>query len=278
MSDENDSQEDTLSVTLSLVSRKWTPQVVMALHDENSLGFSELESAIPEVSSKVLTQRLETLGDVGVVDRTVVSESPLRVEYSLSEAGKELEKLFESLESWGECHLAADVPEIVVADEDRRLTGLFQRWFEPTFVVHRAHDREELLAAVDEGTAIVLYDSHLPGSARVDIPALVGNVTETCRLVALLTGRIDLGLLEYNCDAAIRKPATKGAVSEVIETQLERYGEEPVEREFHALLEKREALTSNVSAAVLTESDRYADLCARIEALVEAREIAGGES
>ncbi|ARS91376.1 winged helix-turn-helix transcriptional regulator [Natrarchaeobaculum aegyptiacum] len=278
MNDEDGSQDDALSATLSVVSRKWTPQLVVALAAEGPLGFSELQSAIPGVSSKVLTQRLETLGAAGVVDRTVVSESPLRVEYTLTEAGRELEAVFDSLESWGERYLVTDVPEIVVADEDRRLTGLFQRWFEPTSVVHRAHDRAELLEALDEETTVVVYDAHLPGSEHVDVPALVGSVTEVCRLVALHTGRIDLGLLEHDFDAVVRKPATKDTVDEVIGRQIERYGEPPGDREYHALCEKREALSSNVSAAVLAESERYEKLCERVEGLADDRESGGNES
>ncbi|MXV61907.1 HoxA-like transcriptional regulator [Natronorubrum sp. JWXQ-INN-674] len=274
----DDSREDALSATLSVVSRKWTPQVVVALHGEGPLGFSELQSAIPGVSSKVLTQRLETLGAAGVVDRTVVSESPLRVEYTLTEAGRELEAVFDSLESWGQRHLVTDDPEVVVADEDRRLTGLFQRWFEPTYVVHRAHDRAELLEAVDDETTVVVYDTHLPGTGHADVPSLVGSVTKACRLVALLTGRIDLELLELDCDAVVRKPATKDTVDEVIETQVERYGEPPGEREYHALREKREALSSTVSAAVLAESERYEGLCERLEVLADDRESAGDDS
>ncbi|WP_290812737.1 winged helix-turn-helix transcriptional regulator [Halovivax sp.] len=272
MGDERGDREDALFATLSILSKKWTPAVVLALAEEGPLGFSGIQSVVSGVSSKVLTQSLETLVEAGVVERTVVTESPLRVEYALTDAGYELESVFECLADWGGRHLGQDVPVIVVADEDSRLTGLFQRWFEPTYVVHRAHDRTELLDAVDRDTTVVVYDAHLPGSEHVDVPALVGGVTEACRLVALRTERIDLGLLDRDCDAVVRKPAAKEAVGAVIETQIERYGEPAVEREYHALCEKREALASNVSAAVLAESDRYADLCARIEALAADHE------
>lgn len=267
MHDERGEREEALFATLSILSKKWTPAVVLALHEEGPLGFSGLQSAVPGVSSKVLTQSLETLVEAGVVERAVVNESPLRVEYAPTDAGRDLVSVFDCLAEWGDRHLGEEAPVIVVADEDRRLTGLFQRWFEPTCVVHRAHDRTELLDAIDPETTVVVYDAHLPGSEHVDVPTLVGSVTETCRLVALLTGRIDLGLLDHACDAVVRKPAAKEAVGAVIETQIERYGEEPGEREYHALLEKREALAANVSAAVLAESDRYADLSDRIEAL-----------
>lgn len=278
MGDERGDREEALFATLSVLSKKWTPAIVLALHEEGPLGFSGLQSAVSGVSAKVLTQSLETLVEVDVVDRTVVNESPLRVEYALTDAGRDLESVFDSLADWGDHHLGEEAPVIVVADEDRRLTGLFQRWFEPTFAVHRAHDRTELLDAIEPETAVVVYDAHLPGSEHVDVPTLVGSVTETCRLVALLTGRIDLELLDHDCDAVIRKPAGKDAVREGIRTQVGRYGEEPTEREYHALVEKREALTATVSAAVLAESERFADLEVRIETLADELGLGSDES
>ena len=256
-----------LFATLSLLSKKWAPRVVLALSEEGTLGFSALESALPGVSAKVLTQTLESLIDAGVVERRVVAESPLRVEYSLTDAGRELESMFAGLAAWGERHLAPAVPELVVADEDRRLTALFKRWFDAEYVVHRAHDAEELLEAVEAGTTVVLYDEHLPGTGNASVPELVGSVASECRLVALLTDRIDVDLVDVDADASLRKPVSKAAVSDVIERQVDRYGQSPIDREYDALSVTRRTLEANVAESLLAESERYAELCARLETL-----------
>ncbi|MCU4926034.1 winged helix-turn-helix transcriptional regulator [Halobacteria archaeon AArc-dxtr1] len=263
---------DALVATLSLLSRKWTTRIVRALDAEGPLGFSSLESAVPGVSAKVLTQRLEALIDAGVVQRTVVSESPLRVEYTLSEAGRELEAVFDSLEDWGERHLVTDRPTLVVADEDRRFTDIVRRWFDESYTVRRAHDREELVEAVDERTTVLLSDTHLPGTAHLEISGLIDGASPDCRFVALRTGRIGLSVLDLDCDAVVRKPLSKTALGEIVMTQVDRYGEDALEREYHALCAKRNALQENVSEAVLDGDERFAALEDRIVALASERD------
>ena len=274
----SDGGEHALFATLSLLSKKWTPRVVLALSEEGALGFSDLQSALPGVSGKVLTQTLDALVDASVVERRVVTESPLRVEYSLTDAGSELESTFADLAAWGERYLEEDVPELVVADEDRRLTALFERWFDSTYAVRRVHDVEALLDAVDSGTTVVLFDAHLSGAGAASVPQLLRPVASECRFVALVTGRIDVDLIDVDADASLRKPATKAELADVIETQIDRYGESPAAREYHRLLETRHTLEANASESVLAADERYVDLCARTEALAEDRVPTDGES
>jgi len=56
---------------------------------------------IPDISGKVLSETLETLVEADLIERTVISESPLRVEYGLTSAGKEMEPIFAALSEWG---------------------------------------------------------------------------------------------------------------------------------------------------------------------------------
>ncbi len=86
---------------LSLLSNKWEPVVVVVLLESGPLRFSELERAIPDISSNMLTETLTSLSEHGLVDRSVVSESPLTVTYELTDAGSALEPVFDSLATWG---------------------------------------------------------------------------------------------------------------------------------------------------------------------------------
>lgn len=263
---------DALVATLSLLSKKWIPEIVRTLHDRGPLGYSELEAAVSGISAKVLSQRLDTLIEADVVSRTVISESPLRVEYTLSEGGKALETVFETLDQWGERYLSPERPTLVVADEDRRFTALVKRWFEPTYTVHRVHDREELLEAFDDRTTVLLYDTHLPGTGNFDIRTLAKDPSTDCRFVALRTNPIGPSVLDLECDIVIRKPLSKAALRSVIETQVARYGEASIDREFHSLIEKRDALQANVSASVLEADDGFTVLEQQIEQASAARE------
>ncbi|MBW7884366.1 MAG: helix-turn-helix transcriptional regulator [Caldilineaceae bacterium] len=63
--------------------------------------FNELLAAIPGISDRLLTQRLRELEEQGLVVRHVVASSPVRVEYELTEAGRDLEEVVLAILNWG---------------------------------------------------------------------------------------------------------------------------------------------------------------------------------
>lgn len=102
--------------TASLVGKKWHPVIIHRLLKEGSQGFNELEDAVDGISSKVLSDSLDDLESKDLVDRTVVSEKPVRVRYSLTERGDSLEPVITAMRDWGQQHLrpAAEGEESVV--------------------------------------------------------------------------------------------------------------------------------------------------------------------
>lgn len=94
-----------VTCTLKLIGRKWHPVIVHRLLDGEAMGFNELSDEIGGVTNKVLSDSLEDLGEKGLVEREIVQEKPVRVEYSLTERGETLVEVIDALESWGEAHL-----------------------------------------------------------------------------------------------------------------------------------------------------------------------------
>ena len=66
--------------------------------------FGELKKSIGAVSQKVLTAQLRAMEESGLVHREVYAEVPPRVEYSLTELGKSLKPILDSLRAWGEAY------------------------------------------------------------------------------------------------------------------------------------------------------------------------------
>ncbi len=93
--------------TATLIGKKWHPVIVDRLLAEGPLGFNALQEAVDGISSKVLSDSLDDLEQKHLVDRTVVSEKPFRVEYSLTERGRSLESVIEEMRAWGQEHLTA---------------------------------------------------------------------------------------------------------------------------------------------------------------------------
>jgi DNA-binding HxlR family transcriptional regulator len=102
--------------TASLVGKKWHPVIIHRLLKKDSQGFNELQEAVDGISSKVLSDSLDDLESKGLVNRTVVSEKPVRVRYALTERGESLDPVISAMRAWGEQYLrpAADGEESVV--------------------------------------------------------------------------------------------------------------------------------------------------------------------
>jgi DNA-binding HxlR family transcriptional regulator len=84
---------------VELVGRRWTGAILRVLMD-GPLRFSEISQAVPELSDRLLSERMKELEARGMVERTVLPGPPLRVEYGLSRMGRELEPALSELHRW----------------------------------------------------------------------------------------------------------------------------------------------------------------------------------
>jgi DNA-binding HxlR family transcriptional regulator len=73
---------------------------------DGPLRFSQIAQAVPELSDRLLSERMKELEARGIVERTVIPGPPLRVEYSLSQMGSELEPALVELQAWANRWLA----------------------------------------------------------------------------------------------------------------------------------------------------------------------------
>ncbi|WP_424019331.1 winged helix-turn-helix transcriptional regulator [Halorientalis pallida] len=104
--------EETLLSMQEIIGRKWQPIIVYHLLDDGPLGFSALKDRVDDISSKMLSESLDDLEAAGLVDRRLLSDKPVRVEYELTEAGRSLEPLITEMVNWGAEHdVTADESE-----------------------------------------------------------------------------------------------------------------------------------------------------------------------
>lgn len=89
-----------VSAMLELIGGKWKPIILYCLRTETR-RFGEIAARIPTISRKVLTEQLKELEIDNLIIRTQYKEIPPRVEYSLSERGKSMEKVLKEMEKWG---------------------------------------------------------------------------------------------------------------------------------------------------------------------------------
>ena len=96
-----------ITCTAEVLSKKWHPVLIHRLLVEEALGFNALKEQVEGISSTVLSSSLDDLEENGIVDRSIVNEKPVRVEYTLTSQGESLEPVIEEMANWGEEYLAA---------------------------------------------------------------------------------------------------------------------------------------------------------------------------
>ena len=89
-----------LTAALSVVGGKWKPIIILSLR-KSPKRFGQIDYSIPQVSRKVLTSHLNEMVRDELITRHAYSESPPRVEYRLTEKGRELVPIFMHLADWG---------------------------------------------------------------------------------------------------------------------------------------------------------------------------------
>lgn len=94
--------EEAFEHVYRLFGRKWHVRIVYQLLENGPMGFSALKREIAGISSKMLSESLSRLETDGIVDRSVVSEQPVRVEYTLTERGRGLEPVLAASIGWSE--------------------------------------------------------------------------------------------------------------------------------------------------------------------------------
>jgi DNA-binding HxlR family transcriptional regulator len=86
---------------VELIGKRWTGAIVRAMFG-GAVRFGEIAAAVPHLSDRMLSERLKELEAEGLVDRVVHAETPVRIEYRLSEKGRALEPVIAELAAWAE--------------------------------------------------------------------------------------------------------------------------------------------------------------------------------
>jgi DNA-binding HxlR family transcriptional regulator len=89
---------------VEMVGKRWTGAILSVLMD-GPLRFSEIGQRVPDLSDRLLSERLKELESEGIVERRVIDETPVRVEYALTDKGRALEPAVRALKSWAQAWL-----------------------------------------------------------------------------------------------------------------------------------------------------------------------------
>jgi DNA-binding HxlR family transcriptional regulator len=82
-----------------LIGRRWTGAIIFMLL-KSRCRFAALRHGIPDITDRMLSERLQELEQEGIVERTVIPETPVRVEYALTKKGRALGAAVDAIAEW----------------------------------------------------------------------------------------------------------------------------------------------------------------------------------
>ncbi len=104
LAQESKGQLCSVCITQKIIRGKWKIVIIWLLKDGKK-RFSELERMIPNITQSYLTSQLRELEKSGLVVRKMFNVIPPKVEYSLSNKGKEFLEVVDAMEKWGQGYI-----------------------------------------------------------------------------------------------------------------------------------------------------------------------------
>lgn len=103
---------------VELIGKKWTGAILRALQMDR-YRFTDISAMVPGLSDRLLSERLKELEHEGIVMRIVTPETPVRIEYRLTNKGKALDEVMDAIGDWAEewMDVPAGSPEIVACPD-----------------------------------------------------------------------------------------------------------------------------------------------------------------
>ena len=84
-----------------LLGKRWTGLIIRVLLT-GAKRFKEISDMIPGMSDRMLTERFKEMEAAGIVVRNVYPETPVRIEYELTDKGRALEPVMDQIQKWAE--------------------------------------------------------------------------------------------------------------------------------------------------------------------------------
>src|ERR1700754_1915306 len=87
---------------VELVGKRWTGAILYVLLHGGRQRFTEIAQAVPDLSDRLLSERMKELEARGIVERTVSECTPVKVSYELTEKGRQLAPALAELKAWAD--------------------------------------------------------------------------------------------------------------------------------------------------------------------------------
>lgn len=93
-----------------ILGKRWTGLIVRALL-EGPRRFRDISTMIPNMSDRMLAERFKELESADIVKRTVYPDTPVRIEYELTQKGKDLAPVMDAVQGWADKWVELEVTQ-----------------------------------------------------------------------------------------------------------------------------------------------------------------------
>ncbi|MFG2076532.1 winged helix-turn-helix transcriptional regulator [Nonomuraea maritima] len=91
-------------LTVEMIGRRWAGVILRELL-RGATRFRQISDAIPDITDKLLSERLKRFESEGIVERIVLPTTPVTIEYRLTDKGRALETVVREISAWAETWL-----------------------------------------------------------------------------------------------------------------------------------------------------------------------------
>ena len=102
-----------------LIGRRWTGAIIFVLL-KSRRRFATLRDAVPEITDRMLSERLQELEQEGILERTVIPDTPVRVEYALTRKGRALASTMDAIADWAHKWIPLEEPAAAAQGKRRK--------------------------------------------------------------------------------------------------------------------------------------------------------------
>lgn len=95
---------------VELIGGRWTGAIIQTLL-QGKTRYALIKAAIPDITDRMLSERLRSLEAEDLVTRWVIADTPVRVEYELTEKGRSLESALHEISTWANRWIPAESPQ-----------------------------------------------------------------------------------------------------------------------------------------------------------------------
>jgi DNA-binding response OmpR family regulator len=163
--------------------------------------------------------------------------------------------------------MSADLPLVLVVEDEPDLADLYATWLRDDYRVRVAYGGREALDELDDEVDVVLLDRRMPDLSGDEALEAIRDRGVECRVAMVTAVEPDFDIVEMGFDDYLVKPVSRESLKETVENLLLRNTYDDGIQELFSLASKKAILESEKDAATLEEHEEYQKLSARVDEL-----------